>query len=337
MALRCHGRTAAQKGKDGMNGKPYLQFREDGSFRVLHLTDIQEGLCPKKDTMRLLRALLRCTNPDLVVLTGDQLKGYSLWFRLAGGAGVRKTMKMLTAPMEEKKIPYAITFGNHDAQCGVSNEEQAEWYRQLPYGICPKEEMGAGTFSLTVHKRDGQGALRFYLLDSGNKRIQGQYAPPADNVLDWLDNQLAKEQLPSMLFQHIPLPEYKKCGHVTFHEPVCAPEENAGEFQMLHANGKVMAVFCGHDHKNDFVGRVDGIDLGYTPSCGFASYGPGTRRGGRLLTFLEDQPGTYATKLFRYCDIVSRHTGNRLKEFCDAHVPTCWPGQEKSMREEGSL
>lgn len=57
-----------------MNGKPYLEFREDGTFQVLHITDLQEGVHPKKDTLRLLNALLDTAKPDLVILTGDQLK-----------------------------------------------------------------------------------------------------------------------------------------------------------------------------------------------------------------------------------------------------------------------
>ena len=28
-----------------MNGKPYLEFREDGTFQVLHITDLQEEMC----------------------------------------------------------------------------------------------------------------------------------------------------------------------------------------------------------------------------------------------------------------------------------------------------
>lgn len=54
-----------------MNGKPYLEFREDGTFQVLHITDLQEGVHPKKDTLRLLNALLDTAKPDLVILTGD--------------------------------------------------------------------------------------------------------------------------------------------------------------------------------------------------------------------------------------------------------------------------
>lgn len=317
-----------------MNKEPYLRFRKDGTFRILHITDLQESIYPRKDTIRLLCALLNNTRPDLVIMTGDQLKGYSPWFRLAGKSGVQNTIKMLTDPMERRRIPYAVTFGNHDIQCGISNEEQAELYRQQPYGVCPEEGAAAGTFDLTVHRHDGPEALRLYLIDSGNITAHGQYAPPSDEVLDWLRGRLAGEKLPSMLFQHIPLPEYRKCRHVIANEPVCVPERNAGEFDILRANGRVMAVFCGHDHKNDFVGRVDGIDLGYTPSCGFACYGPGVNRGGRLLTFHENNPGAYETELFRYCDIVAEHTENRLKEYWDTHIPTCWPGRDEYMSEE---
>lgn len=122
-----------------MNKKPYLQFRKDGTFRVLHITDLQESIYPRKGTIRLLCALLNNTRPDLVIMTGDQLKGYSPWFRLAGKSEVQNTIKMLSDPMERRRIPYAVTFGNYDIQCGISNEEQADLYRQQLYGICPEE------------------------------------------------------------------------------------------------------------------------------------------------------------------------------------------------------
>ncbi len=317
-----------------MNGKPYLEFREDGTFHVLHITDLQEGVHPKKDTLRLLHALLDTAKPDLVILTGDQLKGYSPAFRLLGKESVQNTLHMLTEPMEKRGIPYAVTFGNHDLQCGLSNEEQAAIYRSYPYCICPAEEQGAGTFYLKIRNSSGAEALRFYLVDSGNKTVHGQYAPPSKEVLMWLKGLLLEDQVPSMVFQHIPLPEYKKCRNVTLKERICSPGKNAGEFALLRDNGQVMAVFCGHDHKNDFVGRVDGIDLGYTPSGGFACYGPGAERGGRLLTFHADRPMHYETKLLRYCDIVAPHTGNQIKEFFDTHTPTCWPGRTELIDEE---
>lgn len=41
-----------------------------------------------------------------------------------------------------------------------------------------------------------------------------------------------------MLFQHIPLPEYRKCRHVIVNEPVCVPERNAGELNKKQRNLK---------------------------------------------------------------------------------------------------
>lgn len=325
-----------------MDDKRKLQFRNNGSFRVLHLTDIQEGIHPRKDTLRLINALLAETMPDLVILTGDQLKGYSPFFRLFGKQSVQKTIRILTAPMENYGIPYAVTFGNHDRQCGLSNEEQAAIYQQSPYGICPVEESLTGTFYLPILDQEGREILRLYLLDSGNTKEHGSYAPPSEEVLAWMKARLmdadgTPSPIPSMVFQHIPLPEYRKCKQVVVKEPVCSPDRNTGEFDLLRTNGRVMAVFCGHDHKNDFVGQVDGIDLGYTPSCGFACYGPGVDRGGRLLVFRKGDPVSYETRLIRYRDVVAPHTKNRLKEYWDAHIPTCWPTREERRSEEANV
>lgn len=156
-----------------MKEKPYLSFREDHSFRILHLTDIQEGLFPRKDTFRLLEAVLKSADPDLVILTGDQLKGYEPLLRLSGRSGIEKTIKRLMEPLEQSGVPYAVTFGNHDVQCGLSNEEQAKIYRQLSGCICGDDGSGAGTFFLRVHNRSGEIIFMIYVLDSGNTGEKG--------------------------------------------------------------------------------------------------------------------------------------------------------------------
>lgn len=321
-----------------MIGKPQLSFRDDGTFRILHLTDIQEGRFPRRDTMNLLKALLRNADPDLIILTGDQLKGYAPSLKLSGRKGIQKTIGRLMEPLEQYRIPYAVTFGNHDVQCGLSNEEQADLYRQMQYCVCPDDGPAAGTFFLKVQNRDAEDKLKIYVVDSGNTGEKGGYNPPNDAVLNWLQNCLDADQhsVPSILFQHIPLPEYKQCPDVTVKEPICSPDTNSGEFEILRKSGTVMGVFCGHDHKNDFLGQVAGIDLGYTPSCGFACYGPGVDRGGRLFMFHEDKPMRYETKLLRYRDIIAPHTKNRLKEYWDTHIPTCWPGRQRESDKENN-
>ena len=321
-----------------MKEKPYLSFREDKSFRILHLTDIQEGFFPRKDTFRLLEAVLKSADPDLVILTGDQLKGYEPLLRLSGRSGIEKTIKRLMEPLEQSGVPYAVTFGNHDVQCGLSNEEQAKIYRQLSGCICGDDGPGAGTFFLPVHNRSGEIIFMIYVLDSGNTGEKGSYHPPADKVLTWFENSLMSDNAgkAAMIFQHIPLPEYKKCSGVEIKEPICSPDVNTGEFEILQKRGEIAGVFCGHDHKNDFLGQVNGINLGYTPSCGFACYGPGVDRGGRLIVLREDSPMQYETRLLRYRDLIAPHTKNRLKEYWDTHIPTCWPMRKTENEKENA-
>ena len=320
-----------------MEKKCDFRLRKDGSFRVLHLTDIQETMYPRKDTVCLLHALIKAADPDLIILTGDQVKGYSLLFRILGAHGAKMAIQWQAGCLERHGIPFAVTFGNHDAQCGLSNEEQARVYRTFTHAICPDEGAGSGTFCLSVKGDEAQEVLRLYILDSGNKREKGRYLPPEPEVLGWLKKTLQNYTgVPSVVFQHIPLPEYKECKNVKIQEPICSPEQNAGEFDILREHGNVLAVFCGHDHKNDFLGEKDGITLGYTPSCGFASYGPGAQRGGRLLVFRADGQNrmTCQTKLLHYADLIAPHTRHRLKEYLDTHVMTCWPPVKQEKKKE---
>ena len=53
-----------------------LRFNSDGTFRVLQMADIQDGPDVREDTIRLIDAAIRKAHPDLIVLTGDQIRGY---------------------------------------------------------------------------------------------------------------------------------------------------------------------------------------------------------------------------------------------------------------------
>ena len=126
--------------------------------------------------------------------------------------------------------------------------------------------------------------------------------------------------VPSIVFQHIPMREYyevlkrvdrgekgavrayrthkneyyklgETCGAGDiFLEPPSVPDVNTGEFEALSECGEVLAVFVGHDHKNNFVGRYRNIALGFTPSAGFNVYGNRTKRGVRCIVLNEKKP-----------------------------------------------
>lgn len=53
-----------------------LRFRPDGTFRVLQLADVQDGPDVSRRAIMLIEAAVKRADPDLVVLTGDQIRGY---------------------------------------------------------------------------------------------------------------------------------------------------------------------------------------------------------------------------------------------------------------------
>lgn len=49
---------------------------------------------------------------------------------------------------------------------------------------------------------------------------------------------------------------------------------NTGIIAAFKERGDVIALFCGHDHSNDYVNDFEGILLGYGRKTGYGCYGP---------------------------------------------------------------
>ncbi|PJM73900.1 serine/threonine protein phosphatase [Bifidobacterium primatium] len=437
-----------------------LRFRENGTFRVLQMADIQDGPNVNEDTIRLIREAIAVADPDLIVLTGDQIRGYDPAFidtflRRRGdrpGAHVRSVTKFEAAvqgvhpedvdavtamnhtrekvreafasflePATTAGVPFAATYGNHDFQCGVLADEQDDMYREFPGCLNPRSTPDApsalaadhanplacepGTFALPVEASDGGGriAMSVMMVNSGDYAGEAGaedgepgpyvendetareqhpitfslyanhsraidladsagYGSPSPEALQWLGDvqrHLGErngdgQPVPAIAFQHIPPQEFYQClrevpawtpyaveGARAFagkcyllDESKCRPgsmlgeaigcaDTNCGEVAAMREAGGYFALFAGHDHKNAFVGRVDGFDLGYAPTCGFTSYGPKSAlRGIRLFTFHEDNPAAYDTRMLTYGELIGRHSGNEVRVFVGDHLVT---------------
>ena len=92
-------------------------------------------------------------------------------------------------------------------------------------------------------------------------------------------------------------------GHLG--EAPCPPDIPSGEFTAMCDTGDVVAAFFGHDHKNDFVGTYEGIDLVNTAGTGFYIYGEREYHGARLVILHESTPAEYDTEMLYYKDLVS--------------------------------
>lgn len=327
-----------------------LNFK-NGKFKIMQIADTQEIPAVSPDTIKLIGAALDAEKPDLVVFTGDQIKGYSSFYLgEKGKKNVESTLKTLIKPLEERRIPFTMTFGNHDGEAALKNSEQFEIYRQSPmfvYADAASED-DKGTFCLNI-----DGKFLIYLFDTHSKAESGGYSGINANQLEWYRSvrDSYESPLPSLAFQHIPTPEYfdvikpvrrftkgavraygdHKNEYYTLDphnsglrdfmgESPAAPYENSGEIDAFLEKGEMLGLYVGHDHINSFVAKYKGIDLGYTQGAGFNVYGPGYNRGVRIFNI--EECGKYETKTVTFGELCGKKVDNKAKFVLYSYAPT---------------
>ncbi|MGN0468809.1 MAG: hypothetical protein ACI4GY_08810, partial [Acutalibacteraceae bacterium] len=218
-----------------------------------------------------------------------------------------------------------------------------------------------GTYSLQIKSSDGSKTVfNLYIIDSNAKEENGVYSPVKKEQVEWYRNERERiknscgEYIPSLVFQHIPLPEFydiiKRCSRFKkgaveafyshsnefyvlddetinnggfMHESPASPDINNGEFEAMKEKGDVLGIFVGHDHINSFSKELDGITLGYTQGCGFNTYGPGTERGVRIFELDENNLTSFSTRTVTM-NMLCNHfkPSNPAKEFILSHSPS---------------
>ncbi len=337
-----------------------LKFK-NSKFKIMQIADIQEDAVVNPDTIKLITLAIEREKPDLIVLTGDQVQGYSACYRKDAKSKVHSCISSFIAPIEESGTPFCMTFGNHDDDCKVSKQEQIEMYKQFSTFVYKDvaSESDCGTYVLKIKNSDGtKDILGVYLIDSNKKEKDGAYSPVKKEQIEWYKKtrDAIKDEngdyLPSILFQHIPLPEYydviKRCspfakGAVEAYknrknqfyrlpdnapkgsfmgESPATPVINNGQFEAIKEKGDIFAVFVGHDHNNSYYLNKDGIDLGYTQGAGYNTYGPGDKRGVRVFVFDENDVRGYETYTVTMGELCSDKPAKPFKEFIYKTMPT---------------
>jgi hypothetical protein len=105
-------------------------------------------------------------------------------------------------------------------------------------------------------------------------------------------------------------------------ETPSVPAKNGGEFEAMNEKGDVFLMLFGHDHNNSFIGEYKGMNLGYTQGCGFNVYGPGKKRGVRLIDFDENNPRDFVSTTLTVDDLISFDVGNKVKNIFYTYAPT---------------
>ncbi len=345
---------------------------KNGKFKIMQITDTQEVFKVNPDTVKLISLALDKEQPDFVVFTGDQIKGYSASFKGDTKRKITSTLGEIFSPVIERGIPFTATFGNHDNNCSIENSEQMEIYKTFPGFICgnPRSPHDAGTFSLQIKDSNGSNyVFCLYVIDSNSKEKDGTYSPVFKEQVEWYKTERDRlfeingKFLPALVFQHIPVPEIFKAikrvkkgtkgaveafyshsneFYVLFdetiknggfmHESPAAPDRNCGEFEAMKEKGDVLGIFFGHDHINSFVKNVKGIDLGYTQGAGFNVYGPGKERGVRVFELNESDIKQYKTHTVTMNELCNYKPSKPLTEFFFTHTPSSIKQVEKAAK-----
>lgn len=197
-----------------------LRFNKYGKFNILCVADMHlrdTGEKELDDTLALLDGSLECFKPDLTVLLGDNVSNW----KGKTPEGVEKLIKLATDIFDKHGSPFAVVFGNHDEESGVSKEEQIKLYQRsenclMTAGFC---EEGYGNYNLPILASDSDKmAFNLWMIDSGDHYVdengKSHYAYVGDRQIEWFEKKnqeirKANKGFPvySLVFQHITVPE----------------------------------------------------------------------------------------------------------------------------------
>ncbi len=329
------------RAKTSEEADTHLQYGQDGKFRIMQISDIQDYFPMKIVTKRVLKKALADYPVDLIVLTGDNIASTTLVKPYAALA-LNEFMSIL----EKNGTPVVMVYGNHDDENTTADKAfQMRLYERYRCFVgCAGEDFGEsnlGTYYVPIYSSRDKNKMvsNIWMIDSGNYNNEndlGGYGCVTKKQIAWYkatSERLEREngrKIPSLMFQHIVIPEIwdaldehdepvdGSVGHNgkyytlpasargTLAEAPCPPNYTNGQFDAVLERGDVMAMFFGHDHVNSYEINYKGVDLVNTTGVGFRSYNS-EEEGVRLITLDESKPDTYETELVTYFDLFDRN------------------------------
>jgi len=280
--------------------KTILKFNQNNKFRIVQFTDTHIKANDKESqvTFATINKILDKEKPDLVVFTGD----------IVTGPPLEKGWKKATEAVIKRQIPFAVVFGNHDDENGLTRGQLSQIIEPMPYGLfvsTTENISGNGNYLLTIKSSTGKKtAALLYCMDSNayssNDSVDGYGWFHADQI-GWYRAESKKQKelnngspVPALAFFHIPLPEFREAYSNEKYPPVglrleeeCPAKINPGMYAAMLESGDILGIFVGHDHNNDYLAYLHGLALAYGRFTGSKTTYGDLPNGGRVIELTE--------------------------------------------------
>ncbi len=333
-----------------------IQFPKSGKMKIMQVSDPQDMHIVRSAMVKMLNTVYDREKPDLIVFTGDNILGNHVDDAIIGprvnkkksvtAKRIKKALSYICKPVEKRKIPFCMVYGNHDDRNSLTKQEQAEFYKEYEYFVglnSDEPELDCDTYNLPIYDSKGEKIVyNLWLLDSAGVDENGEcYEHVKPEAIEWykrksteLREQNGGEPVNSLMFQHIPVPETKelfvKCDKAD-PRAVFNPRDKEyykldetkadgfafeyaettdignGQLEAIREQGDVCALVFGHDHLNCFTAQLHGVNVIQTPGASFRSYGNEISRGVRVFEIDEKDTSKFTTRHIRYFDLFGKN------------------------------
>lgn len=295
---------------------PRLQFRADGTFKIVHFTDFHfyDDGDLDASSLKVMETVLMLERPDFAVLSGDVVDGTGISPTTSGAKFYRYEYNKIASVLTKYGVPWALTLGNHDTGGPLTREEIVAVDQSFNNSMTQRGPAtatgGVTNYYLPIYARDGASvAYLLWMLDVSEGLAGGCEGYPGDDcvtrdIVEWYANTSAainkgrETPIDAFMFTHIPVPEFvdlwnnERCLG-SKGENICCPQYNTGLFDAIVKTGDVRGLFVGHDHVNDFCGTFEkhpNVTLCYGRKSGYGEYNP-EKHGARIIQLRADRPG----------------------------------------------
>ena len=249
------------------------------------MADIQFINAIGENSLAVMDATVEAADPDLIVLTGDQI---SPEYLIGQKWKAKKILNQITSYFDSKQIPWTAEFGNHDGACGViSKREMLEIYQKSAYFIGGLEESEDWesyinededtycNYFIPVYDYESENVVHGVMLLDCATSLMGPYDGYTKGQIDFY-NEMSKKykDVKFSIYTHEPTEEFQTMydnrenkeivpeflGEIESPEdgksyyPTKNPETNEYLRESMKANKNVNGIYVGHDHLSNFAG-----------------------------------------------------------------------------------